>query len=215
MPFYAVAKGKTTGIFNTWDSCKQQTIGFKGAIYKKFETKEQAEKFIEKNTIDETSIAAPVDYYVYTDGACSKNGKLNAAAGIGIFFGQNDPRNVSKRIAGKQTNNTAELSAVVEAYNIIEEDISAGKQIVIVTDSIYAIRCATTYGEKMKLSGYKNAKGEPIPNRELVKKAHELYENKDNVRFLHCLAHTLKKDAHSIGNKWADKLATDATRISS
>ena len=27
------------------------------------------------------------DYYVYTDGACSNNGKCNAQAGIGIFFG--------------------------------------------------------------------------------------------------------------------------------
>jgi DNA-binding transcriptional regulator GbsR (MarR family) len=32
------------------------------------------------------------DYYVYTDGACSKNGKLNAKAGIGIYFGENDKR---------------------------------------------------------------------------------------------------------------------------
>jgi hypothetical protein len=26
---------------------------------------------------------------VYTDGACSKNGKIGASAGIGVYFGEN------------------------------------------------------------------------------------------------------------------------------
>ena len=43
--------------------------------------------------------------YVYTDGACIHNGKKYAKAGIGIFFGPGDRRNVSERITGKQTNN--------------------------------------------------------------------------------------------------------------
>jgi ribonuclease HI len=86
--------------------------------------------------------------YVYTDGACSNNGKKNAKAGIGIYFGHDDPRNVSQRIEGKQTNNTAELGAILHVYTILEKDILSGKKIGIVTDSIYAIRCATTYGKK-------------------------------------------------------------------
>ncbi len=28
---------------------------------------------------------------VYTDGACSNNGKKNAAAGIGVYWGDNHP----------------------------------------------------------------------------------------------------------------------------
>lgn len=56
--FYAVKKGRTPGIYNDWETCKKQTAGFKGAIYKSFtdageaasymgwtgETKEKAEK---------------------------------------------------------------------------------------------------------------------------------------------------------------------------
>jgi len=34
--------------------------------------------------------------YVYTDGACIHNGKKYAKAGIGIFFGLGDKRNVSE-----------------------------------------------------------------------------------------------------------------------
>jgi ribonuclease HI len=77
------------------------------------------------NTIKQTddSVAFIPDYHVYTDGACSRNGKDGAVAGIGIFFGINDPRNVSKKIKGKQTNNIAELTAIIEVYSIIENDI--------------------------------------------------------------------------------------------
>ena len=44
--FYAVRKGRTTGVFGTWDECKAQVTGFKGAEYKKFPTLEEAENFI-------------------------------------------------------------------------------------------------------------------------------------------------------------------------
>uniref|UniRef100_A0A6C0JY68 ribonuclease H n=1 Tax=viral metagenome TaxID=1070528 RepID=A0A6C0JY68_9ZZZZ len=51
---YAIARGKTTGIVNTWDECKVQIDGYKGAIFKKFDTKEDAEKFIADNVIPPT-----------------------------------------------------------------------------------------------------------------------------------------------------------------
>jgi len=86
--------------------------------------------------------------FVYTDGACSNNGKSNAVAGIGIFFGPNDARNVSRPVIGKQTNNVAELTAIIEVYPILKQDILSGKEIIILSDSQYAIRCCTTYGEK-------------------------------------------------------------------
>jgi len=47
--FYAVKKGKKTGIFSTWDECKEQVTGFKGAVYKSFKTLSEAEAFLERN----------------------------------------------------------------------------------------------------------------------------------------------------------------------
>ena len=44
--FYAVAKGRKTGIFHTWPECQEQVVKFKGARYKKFDSKEAAEEFI-------------------------------------------------------------------------------------------------------------------------------------------------------------------------
>lgn len=43
--FYAVRKGKKTGIFLTWDECKENVTGFSGAEYKSFKTKEEAEDY--------------------------------------------------------------------------------------------------------------------------------------------------------------------------
>lgn len=43
--FYAVRKGKKTGIFLTWEECKRQVDGFSGAEYKSFKTKEEAEEY--------------------------------------------------------------------------------------------------------------------------------------------------------------------------
>ena len=231
MPYYAVANGNNIGIFTTWDECKNSVNGYKNALYKKFSIREEAINFIEKNNpsikLDEnkkqTKLTSFIksnnnkkeennfipDFYVYTDGACSNNGKHNAKAGIGIFFEKDDSRNVSKKIEGKQTNNTAELSAIIETYYIIKNDILNKKNIAIVTDSEYSIKCVTTYGKKCSIQNWNN----DIPNKELVKKAYNLYKNKTNIKFIHIKAHTNNTDIHSIGNFNADMLANNAIGV--
>ena len=44
--YYAVRIGKTPGIYKTWEECKAQVIGYKGAIYKGFVEKQDAEDFL-------------------------------------------------------------------------------------------------------------------------------------------------------------------------
>ena len=39
-------KGKTPGIYLTWNDCKAQTDGYSGAIYKSFQSAEEAENFV-------------------------------------------------------------------------------------------------------------------------------------------------------------------------
>ena len=46
MKFYAVRKGLTPGIYNTWDACKAQVSGFSGAEYKSFPSYEEALRFM-------------------------------------------------------------------------------------------------------------------------------------------------------------------------
>jgi ribonuclease HI len=46
MPFYAVHKGKRRGIYTDWNECKQNIFGVRHPIFKKFNTKEEAEHFL-------------------------------------------------------------------------------------------------------------------------------------------------------------------------
>ena len=58
---------------------------------------------------------------VYTDGACTNNGKANAKAGIGVFWSNRigsaaNKLNVSEPIKGiKATNNTGEIQAITRS----------------------------------------------------------------------------------------------------
>jgi ribonuclease HI len=221
--YYAVAKGTQIGVVTDWKECKARIDGFKGAVYKKFTKLADAEQFIEDNKsasiepapkkkpeeVSETPFEP--DYWVYTDGSCADNGSKTARAGIGIYFGDGDTRNVSKQVEGKQSNNTAELGALRHLYDIIKEDVEKGKQIGIVSDSIYAIRCVSSYGQACEAGGWKKT----IPNQELVKETYELYKDIKQIKFFHVKAHTDETDKHSIGNANADKLANQAIGLES
>ena len=52
MKYYAVYKGKSVipKIYTSWDECKKDVIGFKGAIYKSFTTEKEAKEFISLNS---------------------------------------------------------------------------------------------------------------------------------------------------------------------
>lgn len=46
MKFYAVKKGNDIGVFKTWEECKKSVYKYSGAIYKSFNSLEEANKFI-------------------------------------------------------------------------------------------------------------------------------------------------------------------------
>lgn len=46
MKFYAVKSGRTTGIFESWDECNNSIKGFTGAVFKSFNSREEAEAFL-------------------------------------------------------------------------------------------------------------------------------------------------------------------------
>lgn len=73
---------------------------------------------------------------VYTDGACSNNGHANAKAGIGVWWGENDPRNISEPLTGRPTNNRAEIWAAVKAINQAADE---GYDSITVCSDRYAI----------------------------------------------------------------------------
>lgn len=44
--YYAVANGRQTGVFNSWDACKDSTNGYSGARFKSFSTAQEAQAFV-------------------------------------------------------------------------------------------------------------------------------------------------------------------------
>lgn len=47
--YYAVRKGFVPGIYTTWEECKRQVNGFKGQVYKGFNSLSEAESFMTDN----------------------------------------------------------------------------------------------------------------------------------------------------------------------
>ena len=62
---YAVRKGKTTGLFNTWDECRKNVDGFSGAEYKSFSTIGEARVYLGEKTDEADDGAAKA----YVDGS--------------------------------------------------------------------------------------------------------------------------------------------------
>lgn len=50
MPYYAVAIGRTPGVYKTWDECKAQVDKFARPRYKKFDSHDQALLFVTEHS---------------------------------------------------------------------------------------------------------------------------------------------------------------------
>ena len=62
--YYAVRKGSITGIFSTWEECKQSVTGYSCAEYKSFQTREEAEAFLKGTEVAEDTQDGFVSIYV-------------------------------------------------------------------------------------------------------------------------------------------------------
>ena len=62
MKYYAVKVGRQTGVFDTWEDCKQQVDGYEGAVYKSFSKLEDANNFLVIQQQMEFQINGPIAY---------------------------------------------------------------------------------------------------------------------------------------------------------
>ena len=88
------------------EECQEQVHGFVGARYKKFKTEEEAQAYVAGVPIAPSWVHSPASKspapgdvvdetgwdVVYCDGACKGNGMPGSVAGIGVWWGKNDPR---------------------------------------------------------------------------------------------------------------------------
>lgn len=212
--YYAVTVGRRTGIFETWEECAKQVNGFSGATYKSFKSKGDAEKFckLDSNEIkkrkrdddddprnDIPNLKEPklknssTIYNVYTDGGCVNNGRIDALAGIGVHFDHNTEYvDISEPIEGKQTNNRAELIAIIRALETLKKD----QNVMIHSDSQYSLNGITGVNKRHK-------------NVELFDKIDKLVKNRSGkTLWKYVKGHSGAED----GNAKADALATQAIK---
>ena len=143
---------------------------------------------------------------IYTDGACINNGKKNAKAGIGIYISDNQM--ISERITGHQTNQRAELFAILKTLKIL--NIGDYNIVNIYTDSQYSINCITKWIHGWLKNNWLDSKKKLVKNRDIIEQIYNIKKNYNNIIFHHIYSHTNKTDIHSIGNSKADKLARDS-----
>lgn len=151
---------------------------------------------------------------IYTDGSCFGNNSKNKKrkAGFGVYWGENDPRNISEPLPEeyKKTNNIAELVAINRALDGIENEDSKDCDYHIYSDSKYSIDLITKWVYQWEKNNWKRKNGGKIKNLELIQDIHFKYlelSKKYNIRFYYVEAHTNNNDINSLGNKEADKLA--------
>jgi len=148
------------------------------------------------------------DLIVYTDGACRSNGRSDARAGIGVYFGEKDPRNSAIPFTGDNpTNQRAELEAIAVALDVILGfGVKPGRTVVVRTDSKYSIQSLTQWMPKWKALGWVTSTGGPVKNQDIMRRVDslrdELRQQAVEVRFEHVRGHS-----GDFGNEMADKLA--------
>ncbi len=78
--YYAVKTGRKIGIYNTWKECHEQVNKYQGAEFKKFESQEEAQNFIDGKCSDEakqTNTCDKTSSVVTNSKKISKKIKLN------------------------------------------------------------------------------------------------------------------------------------------
>jgi ribonuclease HI len=113
---------------------------------------------------------------------------------------------VSRRVHGADTNNVAELEAVLDALKMLP--LGTSKSATVVTDSRYVID-AQEWLPGWKRNGWKKADGSPVANLLLIQSIAKELASRPYVYFSHVYAHSITE-----GNHQADKLAKAGAHMS-
>jgi ribonuclease HI len=194
--YYSVKSGRKPGIYNTWEKCKEQVIGFPGAEYKKFSSHEEAEQFLGSESVKmdmETERLREGEASVYVDGSFDLE-TMSYSYGVVILTGKE-----IHRMSGREEdpemalmrNVSGELKGAMKAMEwAIENEIR------------------TLYLHYDYTGIERWAKGDWKTNKDGTKAYKAYFDNvKDKIK-----VEFIKVKAHS-GNKYneeADKLAKEA-----
>ena len=178
--YYVVWRGRLTGIFESWEECKQQTDGYEGAQYKGYTTRQEAEAAHKLNYwqavkqglggkeqgigtlgAQQSTLRSIIVPSLSVDAACSGNPGVMEYRGVDTATGREIFRMGPYPDA---TNNIGEFLALVHGLSLMKKN---GCNLPIYSDSVSAI--AWVRGKKCKTQLARTEKN--IPVFELIARA--------------------------------------------
>ncbi|OEF87699.1 ribonuclease H family protein [Vibrio splendidus] len=230
--YYVVWKGRTPGIFTTWNECKSQVDGFAGARYKSFPTLVEAESAFGGKASSASSSASTSGSSSTKPSVAGKPKKAKvpplseqqisempfdikiytdgacepnpgeAGTGLAVYLNNELTELWYGLYQQVGTNNTAELHGLKQAFILAKEKLKGGLSVAIYCDSKYSIDCITKWATGWEKKGWTKSGGE-IKNLDIIKPAYALYQElASKITIYHVNGHVGIE-----GNELADRMS--------
>jgi ribonuclease HI len=208
--YYAVARGIRPGIYTAWfgpGGAEEQIRGFSGALYKKFASLPEAERWLDHPTSataasgKTTPLAFPApdppagQIVVYTDGGCRGN---PGPGGYGVIIIAGETRTELAEGFRLTTNNRMEMMACLAALKALKTPAD----VILHSDSRYVINGINKgWARKWRANDWMRTRSEAAENSDLWAQLLDLCDAR-RVRFVWVHGH-----AGQMENERCDELA--------
>ena len=117
--YYAVKKGRSTGIFATWEECKASVNGYSGAQYKSFSTLADAQEYLGM----ERKARLKAEAYAFVDGSFNSSTGVYGYGGFLVYkkerytlmgSGNDEQMSSMRNVAGEVLGSMAAVEKALE-----------------------------------------------------------------------------------------------------
>jgi ribonuclease HI len=153
----------------------------------------------------------PEKIVAFTDGSCRiyPCGKADGGWAFNITFRET----LEFRYGFKEKNTTVnqmELLAIHRCLEFVPASPKSTKELIIVTDSAYALNCCLHWPREWEKNGWRTSNGSTIANLKLIRSALKLIEEHRRYRTLRIMK--VKGHAGVVRNEAADRQASAARK---
>ena len=212
---YAVARGKKPGIYTAWfgpAGAEEQVRGFAGALYKRFTSLTEAQRWLENPTSSRrvngkanslevpAAIPSPREIAIYTDGGCRGN---PGPGGYGVIIVAGKKRMEFAEGFRLTTNNRMEMMACIAALRTLKTPAD----VILYSDSRYVVNGINKgWARKWRTNHWMRTKSEAAENSDLWAQLLDLCDS-HRARFVWVPGHAGHPE-----NERCDELATAAAQ---